>query len=85
MKVLSGRAYPSSDWLNYNFSLADGGEGSLIISKSWHSTYGRFRPANSSIIYIIEDLCQAMQDPDVHFDDKITDKEHDSVYNEQAY
>ena len=51
---------------NFQFKLADGGEGTLNISRQ--DTYGRFKPNSGSYLYIIE-TCGVKK--------PLTDQDHD--------
>ena len=67
LEVVRGPADQSSPTLSYQFSLTDGGDGSLTYRPATSASQGVFRPTTGSVHYTVEacgDGCNVIYERD---------------------
>jgi len=76
LQILRGPADLSSPTLNYQFSLTDGGDGSLTYRQSTSAAIGSFRPTTGSVHYTVEscgDGCNVIYERDSDYFNQFQD------------
>jgi len=74
--VVRGPAKLDTPTLNYQFSLTEGGEGSLTYRKSTLATFGSFKPTSGTVHYTVEscgDGCNVLYERDSNYFNRFED------------
>ena len=76
LTVTRGPASQDTPTLSYQFSLTDGGQGSLTYRQSTLALYGSFKPISGSVHYTVESCgagCNVIYERDSNFFDQFQD------------